>query len=95
MLQHKNILFLSIYKKVQGVLFSKGVLVCQEKTTPRSIYFLGNYDWRVAYIYGDTGTILKKKELSCKEKELHVNSTSNTFHKKYETLTVSICPEIT
>ena len=25
----------------------KGVLICQEKTTPRSIYLLENYDWGV------------------------------------------------
>ena len=86
-------------KKFSEYLFSKGVLIRYEKTTPWNIYFLENYDWRVAYIYGDTGTIFKKKEISCKKKKLHVNSTSNTFNRKYEnfdyTLTVSICPKIT
>ena len=45
------------------------------KTAPKIIYFLGNYDRRVAYTFGDTGTIFKQKEPSCKKKELYVNST--------------------
>ena len=69
-------------RKFREYLFSKGALICWEKATPRSIYFPGNYDWRVAHTYG----IFKQKVPSCKKKELHVNSTSNTFHKKYENL---------
>ena len=55
------------------------------------------------------GIIFKQKGTSCKEKELHVNltsntfqrkyenliKTSNTFQRKYETLTVLIYPKIT
>ena len=33
------------------------------------------------YTYSDGGTIFKQKGPSCKKKELHVNSTSNTFPK--------------
>ena len=56
-----------------------------------SIYFLVNINllhvvnkyWEVifkgVYIYGDTGTIFKHKGPSCKKKEHHMNSTSNTF----------------
>ena len=29
-------------------------------------------------------TISKQREPSCKKKELHVNSTSNTFQRKYQ-----------
>ena len=64
--------------------FPKEYLLSRKKTSPRNIYFLWNYDWRVAYNYGDTGAIFKQKGPSCKKKELHVNSTSNTFHRKYE-----------
>ena len=34
-------------EKVSENLFSKGILICQEGTTSRSIYSLGNYDWGV------------------------------------------------
>ena len=34
-------------RKFREYLFPKGVLIYHEKTTPRSIYFLGNYDWGV------------------------------------------------
>ena len=33
------------------------------------------------YTYSDRGTIFKQKGPSCKKKELHLNSTSNTFPK--------------
>ena len=86
-----------LQKRLENTYFLKEYLICQEKTAPRSIYFLGNFDWGVGmsllistgklffkevYIYSDTGTIFKRKGPSCKKKELHVNLTSNTFHRK-------------
>ena len=71
-------------RKFMEHLFSKGVLICQEKNNYQEFYFLGNYDRRIAYIQGDTGTVFKEQRPSCKKKEFHVNSTSNTFQRKYE-----------
>ena len=34
-------------RKFREFLFSKRLLMCQEKTTPWSNYFLGDYDWGV------------------------------------------------
>ena len=34
-------------KKVSENLFFKGLLICQEEMTSRSIYSLGNFDWGV------------------------------------------------
>ena len=34
-------------RKFRDYLFPKGVLINQEKPTPKSIYFLENYDWGV------------------------------------------------
>ena len=60
-------------------LFNKVVLIYQEKTTSRSIYFLGNYDWGVdtslkiitgelffkgVYIYGDRGNSFQETILT-------------------------------
>ena len=45
MLEHNITWFLSGY--FRDYLFPKGVLIYQEKATPRNIHFLGNYDWRV------------------------------------------------
>lgn len=48
MLERNNTLLLSVYK-FSEYLFPKGLLIYQKKTTPRSIYFLGNYDWSVGF----------------------------------------------
>ena len=80
-------------------LFSKGVLVCKEKTTPRSIFFWRNYDWRLACIFGDAWTISKQEGPSCKKR----NSTGIRLQILFKEnmkilmkiLPVSIFPKIT
>ena len=39
--------FFVFTRKFREYLFPKTVLICQKKTTTRSIYFLANYDWGV------------------------------------------------
>ena len=38
-------------RKCRECLFPKEILIYYEKTIPRSLYFLGNYDWGVANKY--------------------------------------------
>ena len=85
-------------RKVREYLFPKGVLIYRENNSQEylftgkvwlgSRYFPGNkyrgVIYKGVYTYGDTGTIFKQKEPSCKKKELHVNSNSTTFQRKYE-----------
>ena len=66
--------FFLFTRKFREYLFPKGVLVYQEKTTPRSVCFQGNYDpgvdisqkvstgellFKRVYICGDTGISLE------------------------------------
>ena len=71
-----------------------------EKTTPRNVYFLGNYDWLLGIyllistvelffnrvdIYGDTGTFLNRRD-HVVEKGPHENLTLNTFQRNMKIL---------
>ena len=83
-------------RKFREYLFSKGALIWLKKTTRRSIYCLGNYDWGAAYISGDTETIFNQKGPSCKKRNSTWIQLQILFKENMKvlikTLNVLICP---
>ena len=71
----------------------------QGKNDPQEYFFLRNYDWRLACIFGDAGTIFKQKGPNCKKR----NSTGIRLQILFKEnmkilmkiLPVSIFPKIT